>query len=122
MTDHLYYGHVPHDHILTLMKREATEDEDLTTTVFVLALSRGEAEELVREKYRAEIPMALVPSGVACVSAAWGSEVAIQRGIRGDHNWTELEECPECGSNGVHHDAHAGATDCANCGWSKEWV
>jgi hypothetical protein len=125
MGDQLYYGHVEHDQMIALFpesaRTELTEDDDFTTTVFMLAESMTEAERFMQEKYKANVPMTLVPSGVAAMSVAWGGEVNVQVGLRGDIDPQELEKCPECRSNHVRHDASAGATDCVSCGWSMGW-
>ena len=125
MSDHLYYGHVGHDQMVARFPEHVrgtlTEEDNFTTTVFMLAESMKEAESMMREKYEAEIPMTLVPSGMACTSVAWGSEVNIVLGCRPDIDPQELEKCPECRSNDVRQDASVGETDCVSCGWGMGW-
>lgn len=125
--DHLYWGVLSHDaraereddRILRALEH-ADPNFDLTTTVLVLATSRTEAEERVKEHFDLQTDMKLIPSGLATVLPG-KHEILGAVGIRGDIDWNELDECPECGRGELRHDASEGCTDCVSCGWSLDW-
>jgi hypothetical protein len=131
--DRLYYAQISHDEFVEAMGTDTyarrlldkvneidDEDLDLTGCVFVTAESAAEAQERVRDHFGVETPAVLVPSGFVTIRAQL-FEPGVAPGVRGEIDWRELEECPECHSNHIRNDASAGATDCISCGWSMDW-
>ena len=130
-SDHLYYAEIDHEEFVDAMdlnqRRMAAKIEemdpenwDLTACVFVTAGSATEARERVLDHYGVDTPVVLAPSGFVTLRAKL-FEPGVATGVRGEVDWRELEQCPECHSNDLRNDASAGETDCVSCGWGMDW-
>ena len=106
--------------LVAKIEEEDPENWDMTACVFVVATSAVEARERVLDHYGVDTPAVLVPSGFVTLRAKL-FEPGVATGVQGEADWRELEQCPECHSNELRHDASMGETNCVSCEWGMEW-